>query len=172
MYAGHAALALLAKSRRTPIPLAVLVIVAYAPDWLEWMLGGIHDRGTELSSAALISHSIVLVLIGSAVVAGLALAIRLRPVDAVLLGALYLSHWVVDLITGLKPTWSGGPMIGLRLYDTPLWDFVLESVVIVACWMAYRRSLPATSRRGWTVVILVGLIVLQAGFAVVVRQMS
>ncbi len=172
MYAGHAALALLAKSRRTAVPLVVLVVVAYAPDWLEWLLGGIHGHGTELSTAALVSHSVALVLVGSAVVAGLALALRLPASDAVLLAALYLSHWLVDLITGLKPTWSGGPMVGFRLYDHPLWDFALETLLIVACWAAYRQSLPATSRRGWTALIPAGLIVMQAGFAFLVREMS
>ncbi len=63
-------------------------------------------------------------------------------------------------------------MIGLRLYDRPWWDFVFESAVIVACWIAYDRSLPRTRRRGWSLVIPAGLIALQAGFALLIRQMG
>ena len=38
MYAGHAGIALYAKSRAQRVPIALLVPVAFAPDWIQWTL--------------------------------------------------------------------------------------------------------------------------------------
>jgi len=169
MYAGHAGLALFAKARRPRLSLVVLVLVAYGPDWIEWALSAIH-RGP--GSYAVASHSLASVIIGSLVVALGALALRVAAWDAATLALLYQSHWVVDFITGLKPTWSGGPIVGLHLYSHPWWDFAFESVVVLACWMAYWRSLPPASRRRIAILIPVGLIALQAGFALMQGQIA
>jgi hypothetical protein len=52
----------------------------------------------------------------------------------------------LDWITGYKPTWPGGPMIGLRLYDHPVADFIAEGVVIVIGALLYARTLPPRKR--------------------------
>lgn len=168
MYAGHAALALYTKSRRQRLSLLLLVIVAYAPDWIEWIVQAAH---VPYDSAAVISHSIVSVLIGSTVVAAIALLARAPWVDAIALWLLYVSHWAADFITGLKPTWPGGRMVGLQMYDHPRWDFLIEAIVVVVAWIAYRRSLPPSPRRGVAVLIPAGLLAFQVGFLVVMRTM-
>lgn len=169
MYAGHAALALYTKARRPRLPLLLLVVVAYAPDWIEWLV----EAASPLhGTSAMVSHSIPSVLVGSTVVAVLALLFHAERPDAVALWLLYLSHWAADFLTGLKPTWPGGPMVGLRLYERPLWDFAIEAVVVGAAWIAYRRSLPATPRRGVAVLIPAGLLLFQVGFLVVMKAIQ
>jgi hypothetical protein len=56
-------------------------------------------------------------------------------------------------------------MFGLGLYAHPVWDFVIESAVVVACWLVYRGSLPAQSRRRSVgLLIPLGLIGMQVVF--------
>ena len=162
MFAGHAALAMGAKGTRPRIPIALLVPVAFAPDWIEWIctLAGWESRIT--------SHSLVSVFIGASVVAVAYGLFARSALDALVLGLTYVSHWAADFITGDKPTWPGGPNVGLMLYSHPIRDVMLESALIVACWLLYRRSLPPESRRraiGWLVPI--GLIAIQIGFAAI-----
>jgi hypothetical protein len=163
VYAGHAALALLAKSRRPKLPLLLLVPVAFAPDWIEWVCDAFG-----FSNKA-ISHSLVSVGIGATLVALLWFAANARDAGgAGVLWLLYGSHWAADFITGTKPTWPGGPDVGLMLYAHPGWDAVMECVIIVLCWLAYRRSLPTESRnRALTGLIPLGLIAMQIAFAAV-----
>ncbi|HEX4682648.1 MAG TPA: hypothetical protein VH277_08075 [Gemmatimonadaceae bacterium] len=140
MYAGHAALAALAKGRRPRIPIALLVPIAFAPDWIEWIADafGYHDR--------MLSHSLVSVGIGSTVVGLIYWGVTRQPGDAGVVWLTYVSHWPADFITGMKPTWPGGPQVGLMLYGHPLGDAAVESVLVVICWLVYRASLPEPSR--------------------------
>ena len=141
MYAGHAALATLAKGRRPRIPIALLVPIAFAPDWIEWFGDALGQHNRELS------HPLVSVGIGSTVAALVSWAFTREPGDASVVWLTYVSHWAADFITGMKPTWPGGPQVGLMLYDHSLADLALETVLIVLCWLVYRRSLPTESRR-------------------------
>jgi membrane-bound metal-dependent hydrolase YbcI (DUF457 family) len=162
VYAGHAAIALLVKGVRPRIPLAVLVPVAFAPDWIEWVSEalGHHNRN--------ISHSLVSVALGATLVGLVYWAVRRAPADAVAVALTYASHWPADFITGVKPTWPGGPQVGLLLYMHPIADVLLESAVIVLCSVIYLRSLPpSTRRRPPGLLIPVGLIAMQIGFAAI-----
>ncbi len=162
MYAGHAALATLAKGRRPTIPLALLVPVAFAPDWVEWICGAFGQ------SNRMLSHSLVSVGIGATLVASIYWLTRRNAVDAAVVWLTYASHWPADFITGIKPTWPHGPQVGLMLYDHALADVALESVLIVLCWLSYRRSL-APEARGRAIVWIapLGLIGLQILFGAV-----
>jgi multisubunit Na+/H+ antiporter MnhB subunit len=150
---------MLAKSARPRIPIALLVPVAFAPDWIEWVFDAAGHRNRE------ISHSLVSVGIGATLVA-LAYFIATRQrVDAFAVWLTYVSHWPADFITGLKPTWPGGPTVGLFMYGRPYTEFVIEAVVIVSCWFAYRRSLPVAARdRRLGLLVPVGLIAMQLAF--------
>ena len=159
MYAGHAALALLAKGIRPRISLAVLVPVAFAPDWVEWFFGLVGRQNR------LLSHSLIWLGIGAGVVALIYWAVKRQPGDAAIVGLVYVSHWPADFITGVKPTWPGGPDVGMYMYGDPVADIAVEASLVMLCWLVYRRSLPAASRNrpiGW--LIPVGLIAMQFGF--------
>jgi len=141
VYAGHAAIALGAKAKRPQVSLALLVPVAFAPDWIEWFFNASGHRNQD------ISHSLVSIGLGATLVALLYGAARSDWSGAGAVWLTYALHWPADFVTGLKPTWPGGPIVGLYYYSKPGYDLSIEIVVIAACWMAYERSLPAESRR-------------------------
>ena len=159
MYAGHAALALLAKARRPRVPLALLVPVAFAPDWIEWVFTAFGRRNQE------ISHSLVSIGIGATVVALAYGASRRDWSGALAVWLTYVSHWAADFFTGLKPTWPGGPTVGLYLYRRPAVDAAIEFLVIALCWVAYRQSLPAVAReRAISWLVPAGLVAMHIAF--------
>ena len=162
MYAGHAALATLAKGARPRLPLWLLVPVAFAPDWIQWLMEALGHTNPEYS------HSLLSVGAGASIVALGYFAVTRERGDAFALWLLYLSHWAADFITGSKPTWPGGPTVGLGLYGHPVWDCVVECAVIVVAWFAYRRSFgPAIRRRIGIALVPLGLIALQVGFELI-----
>jgi membrane-bound metal-dependent hydrolase YbcI (DUF457 family) len=144
MYIGHVGAALAAKRVRASIGLLPLLIATYAPDWID--TGMCVTRSYD--ARGMLSHSIPAVL-SLALVGYVAYAAVSRDwTGGLVIAAVIISHVLLDWITGYKPTWPGGPMIGLRLYDHPIADFVTESVVIGIGAVLYARTLPR-QRRAW-----------------------
>ena len=158
MYVGHLGIALAGKRLRREAPLWLLVLATQACDWVQVVACVAAPVGTS----AMWSHSIPAVL---ALTVALSLGCYLGTRDralALLVGAITLSHVVADYATGAKPTWPGGPVIGLNLYDHALADFLLESAVVSVGWVLYRRSLPPeTARQRLTWVLLFALVGIQ-----------
>src|SRR6202049_2466403 len=158
MYIGHVGATLAAKRVRGSIGLLVLLVATYAPVWVDmgmWVAGAYNPAG-------ILSHSIpavlVLMLVGFT---GYGAATR-DWTGALVIAAVILSHMLLDWITGYKPTWPGGPMIGLNLYDYPVADLVAEGIVIFIGALLYRRTLPARRRPWADISIMLGaLLVLQ-----------
>lgn len=161
MYAGHVGVALGAHGIRRSIPLWFLIIASQLPDWAD---AGFCLAGVRPSVPGILSHSIPAVAM-LALIAAIAYAAAMRdPASMALVAAVVASHAAGDYLTGLKPTWSGGPMIGLMLYRRPVVDFVLEAAVIVFGWLLYRRSLEPERRTSEPVyTLLAALLVIQAG---------
>ena len=160
MYAGHVGVALAARRARTRVPLLLLVLTAQAPDWIAVSVGALGAR----DPGELWSHSLAAVGAGIVVVCGAYFWRRRDAAGALLLCGVYLSHPLLDLVTGRKPLWPGGTPAGACLYRAPLADFVIEALVLVIGWQVYRRSLPpASSRRARLAptFMLVGLLACQ-----------
>lgn len=158
MYVGHLGIALGAKGLRRDAPLWLLVLAAQGPDWAQGLacFTGTHAH-------AMWSHSLPAVLALATALALTSYAVTRDPAATGLTVAIVVSHLLVDYLTGIKPTWPGGPMVGLDLYAHPAWDFVLESALIIVGWWIYRRSVAPESRSSPLVgVLLVALIVTQA----------
>ncbi|MEP6573375.1 MAG: hypothetical protein ABJD11_11795 [Gemmatimonadota bacterium] len=157
MYIGHLGLALAAKGRRPASSLPWLVVATQGCDWLDALLLPFMTW----ERAEIWTHSIPATLAGAAILALLAGVLLGDRFLGWTVALLYLSHPVLDYPTGLKPTWAGGPWIGLRLYSHPLADLLLEGLLLLVCWSVYRTSLPADSRRAglaWTLLAtLLGL---------------
>jgi membrane-bound metal-dependent hydrolase YbcI (DUF457 family) len=166
LVAGHAGLALLAKAARPRIRIAVLLPVTFAPDILESLFDVLGHHNRELS------HSLLSVGLGATIAALIYLLTTRAKSEAFVVWLTYVSHWPADFITGIKPTWPGGPDVGIHLYERPVADAVLECALVVACWIVYRRALRRTSatvvpRRRLTVLVPTGLIVVQVVFDVI-----
>jgi hypothetical protein len=161
---GHTAIALAVKRAHPSIPLTALVAATYGPDVIEITLLALW-RWAHFQ-AAFGSHSIPSVALGSAVVGAAYWIWRRDAVGAGLLGVTYASHWAADLFTGSgKPTWGGGPTLGLSLYEHPLLDFVVESTLLLAAWRLFwpagdRRLTPRPVRTA----AAIGLVLLQLVF--------
>jgi hypothetical protein len=171
MYTGHLGIALAAKRVRPSVPLWVLIASTQACDWVDavgWLVG--HDDTASSRwlvfgdwTAQMVSHSVPAVLAIAAVLAGVYYARVRDGAGAAIVAVVALSHVPADYLTAVKPTWPGGPRIGLSLYAHPIADLLAEGAFVGAGWLLYRRTLPqgrgATSA-AW--LMLGALVVLQA----------
>jgi membrane-bound metal-dependent hydrolase YbcI (DUF457 family) len=156
MYIGHVGAALGAKRVRRSIGLVVLLVATYTPDWVD---AGLCLAGLN-NPVGMLSHSIPAIALFT-VLGFAAYATGTRDWRAALVvAAVILSHMFLDWITGYKPTWPGGPMIGLHLYDHPIADFIAEGVVIVIGVLFYARTLPPRKRPWIDVSVMLGALLL------------
>ncbi len=156
MYVGHVGAALAAKRFRRSIGLTLLVVATYAPDWVD---AGFCLAGRS-NPVEMLSHSFAAVaFLAIVALAGYWIATRDWKGGAVL-AAVVVSHMLLDWITGSKPTWPGGPMIGLKLYAHPIADFVVEAVVISMGGVLYAGTLPPRKRPWRDVSLMLGSLLL------------
>lgn len=159
MYAGHVGIALGAHGLLRSVPLWLLIVASQLPDWADavFCLGGARSP-----VPGMLTHSIPAVAVLAAGVALAWYAFSRDAAGASLLFAVVATHAVGDYYTGIKPLWPGGPLIGLQLYQRPAVDFALESAVIFAGWLIYRRSFPPEKRSSRGVyLVLAALIAIQ-----------
>ena len=144
MRVGHAGPALVAKRVRPAVPLLLLLVAAYGPDIVEVALRPFGITNRELS------HGLIAVAIGATVTAVGWIATRRGDArDAAAIWLTYASHWPLDFITGHKPTWPGGPTVGLDLYD-PWWIWLVELALLAVCgviWITGRGSRLSSGER-------------------------
>ena len=134
MFAGHLGIAYLGKSARRDVPLVLLAASAYVPDLVRLVLD-LFDVKNEL-----LTHSIPAVLVLAALISvAYVLGGGIRG-GAVALSIVCLTHWPADIFTGCKPTFSGGPWIGLIAYRYPVTDLVVELSLLWAGWSLCRRK--------------------------------
>ena len=143
MYIGHVGAALAGKRARRSIALLLLLIATYAPDWVDTVLCFVG----AFNRAEMLSHSIPAVLLFALVGYAAYGAFTRDWRGALVIAAVIVSHILLDYVTGYKPTWPGGPMIGLQLYDHPILDFFAEGAVIVAGAALYAKTLPRHERQ-------------------------
>lgn len=84
-----------------------------------------------------------------------------------IVGALVVSHWVLDWISHVPdmPLWPGGPRVGLGLWNSIAATVTVEGALFVAGVAVYLVSTRATDRRG-TIALWSLLVVLVASYAV------
>jgi hypothetical protein len=165
VYAGHLGFALGAYSFRKTVPLWLLLIAAQLPDWMD---AGMCIASLDRGPSGLYTHGFHALSTTAFGLAFLYAAIRRDLIGAGIVALTVFSHYGLDYITGQKPTWPGGPIVGLALYSRPLIDLLLESITIFIGWTLYRRTIPEEGRNDFTVYsILLALIGFQiaAGIA-------
>jgi hypothetical protein len=163
MYIGHIGLALAGKGVRRHAPLWLLVLATQGCDWVQ----AIACVAAPAGASAMWSHSVPAVAVLAATLSLASYQLTGDRGVAALTGALTLSHVLADYVTGVKPTWPGGPMIGLGLYSAPLGDLVVETAVLVLGWQVYRWSLTPESRSTrltWALLLVLGTTQLLGAF--------
>lgn len=158
MYAGHAAVALALKTRDPRVPMLPLALACYGPDWLETVLGLFRGR-VEMS---LYTHYLPGLLTGALAAAALYTVLLRRPGGWVILSG-WLLHWPADFFTAHKGLLSPTVRVGLDLYNLPLADFAVESLLVLACVALYARTFAhSPAQRRWVGGMAAALLVLQA----------
>ncbi len=171
MFVGHLALAFAAKRARPRASLGWYIAATTTLDllWPIFLLLGIERVSIQPGAMAFNplvfdsypwSHSLLM-----AAVWGLALAVLARwrgvPAGAAkLIGALVVSHWVLDWLTHAAdmPLWPGGPRFGLGLWNSVPGTLAVEGLLWVAGLWLYLAPRRRTSWIGpvalWSMVLV------------------
>lgn len=175
MILGHYALALAA---RPAAPRASLGATAFAAQWLDelWpllLLAGVERVRVVPGLTAAnpldfvhypISHSLVAALLWGAVIGGAHYAWRRHARSASVLGALVVSHWLLDLPMHRPdlPLWPGSSVrLGLGLWNSVPLTVVVELALLAGGLLVYGRATRARDRIGrWGLVGLVATLLL------------
>ena len=159
MYVGHAAIALALKAREPRIPIVVLVLASFGPDWTEIALGLAFGGGHAAMWAY--AHCIPGVIVGATLAAG-AYALAFRRPGTGYVALAWLLHWPADFLTARKPLFDLQHLVGLDLYHRPAVDFALEGGLVLACCVLYARTFaPQPRQRRWVALMGASLLALQ-----------
>lgn len=131
MFLGHFGLALGAKRWGSQISLGVLIFATQWADllWPLLVLSGMEHVAIEPGITAVTplnfiqypwSHSLLLGLIWGGLFGGIYYVWKRQPREAMLVGALVPSHWLLDVIVHRPdlPIWPGGPLMGFGLWNS------------------------------------------------------
>ena len=168
MVTGHLATAYLARARWPRAALLPLLVASIIPDLADFAL----PQGDQCrTSCELYTHAMPAVFILAAAAGVLSWEIYHRRATTNLVVALVLLHVAMDLLTGFKPYWPGGPSLGLSLYHRPAVDFALEASLAVTGWVILRRT-PGAPRAAVHWLALLGLLGLQGGMDLWYRHLT
>jgi hypothetical protein len=136
MLIGHLGPAFAARARWADIPMGWLVGATMVPDLARLALSATPAAARmDLNQY---THFLPWSLLLAAAVGFLAWLVRRDRTTALVVGALVLSHVALDMISGRKPLWWGGPM-GLDLQEYQQVELVIEAALLVAGWRSLRR---------------------------------
>jgi hypothetical protein len=157
MTAGHFGLAAAVKSQSPRVPLWALMFSTYLLDFIFIVLLAFgvesfapidptHPAYGQVVIHAYYTHSLVgagLISLVAGLLAGWAWGRR----SGVVIGAVVISHWVLDLIVHrpdlpILPGNAGNlPLLGFGLWQFPLFSAVLElAIVLGGAYLYYRRA--------------------------------
>jgi hypothetical protein len=181
VFVGHLAVALAAKKAEPKLRLPALVAATYGLDllWPIFLLFGLEtvrvDPGaTPFTPLDFVnypwSHSLLLALVWGALAGSLAsMAGTVRM--GVILGAVVVSHWVLDFVSHRPdmPLWPGGPLVGLGLWYSIPATIVVEGALLAIGLALYVLAAPARDRIGhlalWSFVLVTSAIWLSGPFS-------
>jgi hypothetical protein len=133
---GHLGVAAAVRGRWPMLSLFWLLPVAIAPDVLDlaYAITGV------CSPYGLYSHTVPAAALTAAVLGGIAYLASGSRVAGLVTAGVVLAHLPLDLVTGRKIFWPGGPMLGLSVYERPLLDFIVEIPIALGGWWLMRRG--------------------------------
>ena len=160
MFIGHAAVALAAKPLAPRINLGLALVAVFWVDlvWPLFLLLGIEQVRIDPGNTAFTpldfvhypwTHSLVAALVWSALFS--LLFIQKGRTEALILGALVFSHWILDFVSHRPdlPLWPGGAtMLGLGLWNSVPATMIVEGAMLAAGVWLYSRNAPARDRVG------------------------
>jgi hypothetical protein len=152
MFVGHYAVAFASKKYVPQVSLGILFAAAALIDllWPVLLLLGIEHAEIEVGNTATtpiaftdypISHSLLMVAVWSLLIAFLYSKFTRDKVGARWVGALVLSHWLLDFIVHRAdlPLYPSGPELGLGLWNLKWVTLVIELAMFVVGFAMYKR---------------------------------
>jgi membrane-bound metal-dependent hydrolase YbcI (DUF457 family) len=172
MFIGHYALGFGAKKFAPQVSLGILFLASQLADiiWPNLVLLGIETLSIQPGATAMTpmdfssypySHSLLALLLWSFIFAALYLALSRSGLKAaIVIAALVLSHWVLDVLThrpDMPITLSESPKIGAGLWNYPMVAIPLELLLYgIGVWL-YCRCTKPLNRKGnigfWALVL-------------------
>ena len=160
MFIGHAAVALAAKPLAPRTSLALLLAAAFWVDlvWPVLLLAGIESVRIDPGNTAFTpldfvhypwTHSLAAAIVWSVLFALACIGSGKR--EAVILGLLVFSHWVLDAISHRPdlPLWPGSDtLIGFGLWNSVAATMIAECAMLAAGVWIYARNAPPRDRIG------------------------
>ena len=160
MFVGHLAVGLAAKRVAPAVNLGWLMAGVIALDlvWPLFVLAGVEHVTIVPGATAFNplvfdsypwSHSLVMAVVWGIVLAGVRRSRASATPATGLLIALVVSHWVLDVVSHAPdmPLWPGpSPRLGLGLWNSVVWTFIVEGALWLAGILIYRRTCPMV---GW-----------------------
>lgn len=171
MFIGHFGAALAAKKLDDKPSLGTMFLASQFIDllWPILMLTGIEKVKIEPGNSAFtplnftyypFSHSLLFVMLWALLLAGIYYLIRKNLKSSLILGALVLSHWILDLITHVPdlPLYPGSSIkVGLGLWNFVSLTVLVEGVIFIAGAALYIFSTRAENKKGtiglWSLLI-------------------
>jgi len=162
MFIGHYAVGLAAKRADPKLPLGLLLAAPQALDllWPIFVLAGLERVEVAPGNTAFTpldfvsypwSHSLVMAIVWAGVMVMIArFAARTSWRGAAILGALVVSHWVLDVASHRAdmPLWPGSDRVGLGLWQSVPATLVVELAMFAAGVALYARATRARDRIG------------------------
>jgi hypothetical protein len=172
MFIGHFALGFGAKKFAPQVSLGILFLACQLADliWPNLVLFGIETLEIQPGATAMTpldfvsypySHSLIALLLWSFVFAALYLALSRSGLKAaIVIAALVLSHWILDVLThrpDMPITLSESPKIGAGLWNYPMIAIPVELLLFgIGVWFYHRCTKPL-NRKGnigfWALVL-------------------
>ena len=182
MFVGHFALGFAAKKVTPRTSLATLFVAAQLADilWPIFLALGLEQvlivpgkaAATPLDFVSYpFSHSLLMLAIWGALVGGIYFTRTKNSRRAWIIGALVVSHWVLDWITHIPdmPIWPGGPKYGLGMWKSRPLTLVVELAMYIVGVAIYARATRAKDRKGswgfWILVLLLLIAYLGSSFS-------
>jgi hypothetical protein len=170
MFIGHFAVGLAAKRIAPEVSLGTLFLAAQLADlvWPTLVLAGIESFSIRPGITAVTpldfirypySHSLVGMALWGMGLSLLYFVVRRRGLEAAILFAVVLSHWLLDFAShrpDLPLTLTGAERFGLGLWHSRIATLAVEGLLFAACvWIYARatRSIDGTGR--WSFIALV-----------------
>lgn len=172
MFAGHYAAALAAKAAEPKAPMWTLVAAAQLVDigWAAFIMAGV-ERGsidpTLPGSAFVLEHMPWTHSLPAAIAWALAAALlsktllRLSTGAAIAIGAVVLSHWLLDLIVHRPDLelYPEGPKLGFGLWNMPVPEQAIEVGLLAVAGMFWAAQRARTGLATWPAAAFVALLV-------------
>lgn len=163
MFVGHAALAFAAKARLPRASLTAFLAATFGLDllWPVFILAGIEQVRIDPGNTAFTplafdsypwSHSLVMAAVWAALAGGATYLWRGNIIEAAIVDALVVSHWVLDFVTHRPdlPLWlsDASPRLGLGLWNSIPWTLAIEGLMFAVAVFMYATATKAKDRVG------------------------